>query len=76
MRRVEADPDYRPGNLITGKEGGLDEWVIHAMQMIPFDRCILEREKEMDGPSSFHDRNIYFPSISHLYPVFQMSKPE
>lgn len=45
MRRVEVDPDYRPGNLLTGKEGGLDEWVIHSHADDPVRQVHIRKRK-------------------------------
>jgi hypothetical protein len=54
---MEADPDYRPGNLIVGgggrgvrkapKEFGMGQWKIHQELGDPVGECWVRAEKPM-----------------------------
>lgn len=55
MRRMQADPEYRPGNLIVGgggrgvrrapKEMGMGEWVVHIEEGDPVGECYVRAKK-------------------------------
>src|SRR4051794_12610625 len=59
LRRMEADPKYRPGNLIVGgggrgvrvapEEYGMGEWVVVREQGNPVGECLVKKNTHQKG---------------------------
>lgn len=59
IRRMEANEDYRPGNLILGgggrgvrkapKESGIGKWIVHKNKGDPVGEVLIRQGKSADG---------------------------
>ena len=59
IRRMEANEDYRPGNLIVGgggrgvrkapKESGIGKWIVHKNKGDPVGEVLIRQRENVNG---------------------------